>query len=186
MLVPAFIAGLLAQSTDRSPWLMAILADRYRRPAIVLIAAAAAIAVGNSVAAFAGTLIAPTLNPEARTLMLALALLFAGGGALLPVREPDRLSGWRIGSVATTFLGIIILAFGDAAQFLVLGLTAQQPGSVHAAIGATAGCMVALLAPVSIGEQAWLRLPLRPLRWTIAVLFLLAGAITLLSAFRII
>ncbi len=185
-LVPAFIAALLAQSADRTPWLTAILVDRYRRPGTVFLAALAAISTGNALAALAGAFVGPSLNPDARALMLALALLFAGGGALLPLKVPDRLSGWRIGTIATSFLGVLILAFGDAAQFLTFGFAAHGPSAALTAAGATAGCAVALLPAVILGEAGWRKLPLRRIRWTIGGLFLLAGMLALLSAFRII
>ncbi len=93
----ALVAAALAQVGDRTAWLAAILADRYRRPGLVIALAALALALAGGIAAAGGALLAPLLSPNAKQLMLALALLLQGGGALFPAKLPDRLDRWRLG-----------------------------------------------------------------------------------------
>ena len=70
-LLPAFLAALLAEQGDTSQLLAALVARRYGvRPAVL-------------------AAVTHTLVPyRATSLLLALALLFAGAGALLRARPP--------------------------------------------------------------------------------------------------
>ncbi|WNO54252.1 TMEM165/GDT1 family protein [Stakelama saccharophila] len=185
-LVPAFIAALLAQAGDRPPWLAAILRDRRGRP-VAILAAILFVQLAGAVIAIAGaTVVAPLLVPEARNLMLALALSFAGIGALWPIRPPDRLTGWRIGAFPTAALGLFILTLGDRTQFLTatIGIASGHPA--FAGIGAVAGAFLANLPAVMLGEAAWLALPLDWLRRVSGLLFLLVAVPLALAALRLI
>ena len=182
----ALVAAAFAQVGDRPAWLASILADRYRAPGLVIAAAAVALLGAGLLAAAAGALLAPRLTPEARQLFLALALLFQGGGALFPVKPPDRLVGWRLGAALTSLIGLFILAFGDGVQFIVLALAARAQLPWLAAIGAMLGSL-AVIAPAAIlGEAGWTGLPLVTLRRIIGVLFVLAAIGLGLSALRLI
>ena len=136
--------------------------------------------------AVAGALLAPMLAPNAKQLMLALAILLQGGGALFPVKAPERLETWRIGALATSILGLFILAFGDGVQFIVVTLAARSPVPALAAVGATIGSLAVVGPAALMGEAAWTRLPLRGLRIAIGVVFLMAGAILGLGAVALI
>ncbi len=182
----ALVAAALAQMGDRPAWLAAILSDRYRAPGLVIAMAALALLGAGLLAAAAGALLAPRLTPEAKQLFLALALLFQGGGALFPVKAPDRLSRWRIGAAATSFVGLFILAFGDGVQFVVLALAARAELPWLAAIGATLGSLAAIATAAILGEAGWTALPLVALRRGIAILFAAAALWLGLGALRLI
>src|SRR5437870_77021 len=92
-LMPALVAGLLLGVGDRTSWLAAILSDRTGKPIRILLAAALAFAAGNGVAAQA-SLLMPPMTPHAGNLLLALALGFAGSGAVLGVKRPSSFAGW--------------------------------------------------------------------------------------------
>ena len=181
-LMAALVAAADAQGGDRTAWLAAILADRWHRPGLVIACAALALLAAGGLAAAAGALIGPRLAPNAKLLMLGLALLLQGGGSLFAARAPDRLDGWRIGAVATAFLGVFILAFGDGVQFIVGTLAARSPVPALAAIGATLGSLAVVAPAALMGEAAWLRLPLRPARLAIGVVFAGFGTVLALSA----
>ncbi len=184
-LMAALVAAALAQVGDRTAWLAAILADRYGAARVIGMAALAILAA-SALAAVAGALLAPMLAPNAKQLMLALAILLQGGGALLPAKAPERLETWRIGALATSILGLFILAFGDGVQFIVVTLAARSPVPALAAAGATIGSLAVVAPAALMGEAAWTRLPLRRLRIAIGVVFLVAGAILGLGAVALI
>jgi putative Ca2+/H+ antiporter (TMEM165/GDT1 family) len=183
-LVPAFVAALLTQTGDRSPWLVAVLADRYGKPFTVAFAALLAHAAGNAIAGFGGLFIAPMLTPNAKQLLLALALGFAALGALWRLRPPDRLEGWRLGAWLTSLLGVFILALGDSTQFFTLALAAQA--GWLAVIGATLGAASVSLAAALLGEQAWRKLPIRSFRTGTGLLALAGSAVLAAGALRLI
>ncbi len=184
-LVPAFVAALLAQFGDRSSWLVATLADRYRRPFTITVAAAIAHGLCCAIAATGGALVAPMLTPNARRLMLALALFFAAAGALWPLKAPDRLEGWKLGPLLTPFLGVLILSFGDTAAFFTLAI-AVQGSPWLAAIGATTGAGAVALAAALAGEASWRRLPIGRFRAGFGLLCLVGGAWLAAQALRLI
>lgn len=185
-LVPAFIAVLLTQAGDRSPWLVAILADRFGRPLTVALAAMIAHAAGNAMAAAGGMLLAPMLTPNARQLLLALAMVFAAMGALWRLKPPDRLDGWKLGAFLTPLFGVLILAAGDTTQFFTLAFAARGPSPALAAIGATAAVLVVNTAAALAGETAWRKLPIRIWRTGFGLLALAIGLILAAGALRLI
>jgi putative Ca2+/H+ antiporter (TMEM165/GDT1 family) len=183
-LVPAFVAALLTQIGDRSPWLVAILADRYAKPFTVAFAALLAHAIGNAVAGLGGVLVAPMLTPNARQLLVALALGFAAVGALWRMRPPDRLEGWRLGAWLTPLLGVFILALGESTQFFTLVFAAQS--GWLAIVGATLGAGSVNVAAALLGEQAWRRMPIRGFRIGFGLLALAGAAVLAAGALRLI
>ena len=182
----ALVAAALAQIGDRSAWLAAILADRWRRPVLVIAMALLALLCASALAAIAGGLIGPRLSPNAQRLFLAAALLTQGVGAFVAARPPERLNGWRVGPWLTSALGLFILAFGDGAQFIVMALAARSPLPWLAAVGGTIGAL-AVIAPAAImGEAAWRRLPLQRVRIVVGILFVVVGAVLALRALRLV
>jgi putative Ca2+/H+ antiporter (TMEM165/GDT1 family) len=185
-LMAALVAAALAQVGDRPAWLAAMLADRYRAPGLVIAMAALALLGAGLLAALAGALLAPRLTPEAKQLFLGMALLLQGGGALFPVKAPDRLAGWRIGAAATSLIGLFILAFGDGVQFVVLALAARADLPWMAAVGATLGSLAVIVPAAVSGEAGWTALPLVAMRRIIGALFVLAALWLGLGALRLI
>jgi putative Ca2+/H+ antiporter (TMEM165/GDT1 family) len=165
----ALVVGALAQVGDRTAWLAAVLADRYRRPLIVSLMAGIALLVASAAAVIGGIVLAPRMTPEAKQFFLAVALVALGGGSFFPVKALDRLANWRLGTAATSLLGLLILAFGDGLQFVVLALAARSPMPWLAVIGATIGSMAVIVPAVMLGEGAWCALPLRLARRGIGV-----------------
>lgn len=183
-IVPAFLLAVLSQLGERPATLTAILADRFRRPVLVALAAGLAHAIGNGAAAAAGMAIAPAMSPNAQALFLAVALVFGGLGGLWPVKAPDRLERWRLGPFLTPLLGVLILAFGERTQFFTLALaTRGQPWL--AAVGATLGAFAVAFVAATLGERGWGAIRFGWLRIAASVLFLVAGAWIGLGAVRL-
>lgn len=185
-LIPAFIAAALAEMGDKSPWLAAILAARFGRPGAVVLGIIVAATVASALSAIAGTLVQPLLTPNARLLFLALALVFSGIGGLFTLKQPDPLTGWKIGAFATTALGLFILQFGEGTQFLVAGLAANAKVPALAAIGATLGICAVTIPMALAGAALRDRLPIRAMRLIPAILFLVTGIWAAVSALRLI
>lgn len=182
----ALVAAMLAQATDRTPWLAAILATRFARPGAVILGTAIALAGGNALAAASGLLVAPHMSPNARDLFLAFSLLFAGFACLIPIKPPGALDRWKIGAFATSLCGIFILALGDRSQFIVMAITARSPSPVLSAVGATIGGMAVAIPAILAGENARGKVPLTALRFAVAGLFVCVGVVLALGAIRLI
>lgn len=185
-LMAAFVASLLTQASDRTPWLTAILSSRFARPGQVIAATVIALAAGNAAAAVGGMLIGPRMPPNAQGLLFALSLLSAGGSALFAIRPPDRLAGWRIGAFLTTLLGVAIMAAGDRTQFITFALATGTPAPALAAIGATLGSLTVNVPAILAGEDARKALPLTAIRIGVGILFLVTGTVMALGAVQLI
>jgi putative Ca2+/H+ antiporter (TMEM165/GDT1 family) len=122
------------------------------------------------------------MTPEAKLLLLALALLLAGLGTGWRARRPEALDGWRLPAPLTAVLGLVIMAFGDRMQFVVAALAARTELPWAAAVGATLGAGLVGGAAAAMGEAAWLALPLRAIRLASAAILTIAGVVLGLAA----
>lgn len=182
----ALVAAALAQTTDRSAWLAARLGDRFEgRRAAVIAGLAAALIVVNAIAAVAARLVAPLLTPNASALLLALALVSAGGAALVRPKPP-RLKDARAGALIASLAGALALGIGDRTQFITFALAARTPLPVLAAVGATLGGLAILIPAALAGERARAALPEAAIRLGAAAVLLLWGVIAALGALRLI
>ena len=182
----ALVLGALTQLGDRTPWLAATLADRYRSTGTLLVAAALALAINNAVGTIGGVFVARLLAPNAKLLLLALALVLAGVTVQLGKKGPDRLAGWKLGAFGTSVLGLAILAFGDRMQFVTAALAARSPLPWAAPVGATLGALAVCAPAIVLGEAKWLALPLKPVRVASGAVLTIAGVVLGLSALRLI
>src|SRR4028119_820068 len=100
----AFVAAALAAWGQQAPVGVAFLAARSGRPGVVLAGLFSAALVSNLVAALAGDLVAQTITVQAMTLLVAVALIFAGVAGLI------RRSAPPLGSTRTPlFLAALLL-----------------------------------------------------------------------------
>lgn len=175
----ALVAGLALGAGDRTSWLAAILADRTQQPGRVILSAMLAFGLGNAAAAQAG-LMMPVMTPNAADLLLALALAFAAVGALWGARRPDSFAGW------SAFPALFVLGFGEGMQFVTFALANRASVPAFAAIGATMGTLIALAPAALLGEAAWRRLTLRPVRIATGVILLLWAAMLASGALRLV
>lgn len=186
VLMAALVAALAVEASDRLPWLVAILADRFEKRGIVILAATLALAAGYALVAIAGALIGARLIPEARQLFLALALLNAGLTAFWPLKQLDRLEGWRIGTFATSLLGTFVLAFGGRTQFIVMALAERGTAPALAVVGATVGALAIVAAAAIAGEGMRRTLPITAVRVAIGVVLSAIGVVLALAGLRLI
>ena len=182
----ALVAALLAHATDRSGWAAALLADRWRKPGGVIAAAALIIVALNALAAVAGSLIAPRMTPNAGALLLAVALLLAGVGALWPGRKPASYVYGKGGAFLASLTGFFGLAFADRTAFVTMALAVRSSIPALPAVGAAIGGIAVVAAYALAGERGRRHLPMLAIRIVTGVLFGLAGVIAALSALRLI
>lgn len=182
---PAFVAALLAECGDKTQWLALALAHHFRRVALVLAGIAVAAFANAALAALGGTLLAPMLTPEAAKLMLALALCFAGVGALMRQTPSLPLRATRLSPFIVSFFSFFVLELGDKTQFLTFAISLRADAFWPTIAGATAG-VVLTSAAVALASKAFERLPLTTIRRCTGALFLVSGLWTAISALRLI
>lgn len=185
-LVTTFIAAALAEWGDKTQLLAIALAARFERPAPVLAGVALAALANALIAAAAGTLLHELVTLRALSLLVAVALVFAGVAGLFRNQTPEMGASWRTGPFLTTLGCFFLLEFGDKTQFLTVALAAQYDALALAATGATLGVIAASAPAVLLAARAPTMLPLKAIRTAAAALFLFAGSLIALNALRLI
>ncbi|WP_114954536.1 TMEM165/GDT1 family protein [Sphingosinicella terrae] len=183
-LVTAFVAAFIAEWGDKTQLIVALLAARSGRPGLVLAGLLVAATVSAAVAAFAGALVGATITIRAMSLMVALALLFAGVAGLFRRGTPS------IGSARTPVLLAALLLclaaeMGDRTQFITFAVAGRFDSPALAACGATAAIFAAAVPAAFLGDKLRAAVPLRAIRIAGAILFLVAGFIVAVHALRL-
>ena len=178
-LVPAFVAALLAGIADRPARLAAMLGTSGRISGVV-----AGLALGHALAiaiSVAGALaIAPLMAPNARALLLAVALILTGFSGIRGRAAPtaSRNTGF-IAAATGSFIG------GDGTAFLAFALAVKGSAPVLAGVGALAGALLLGITAAVMGRD-WERVPLLWLGRVAGGLLLVTGVIVGLTAMRLI
>jgi putative Ca2+/H+ antiporter (TMEM165/GDT1 family) len=185
-LLTAFVAAGLAEWGDKTQLLVMALAARYGRPGPILAGVAIA-ALGNALLAGAGGLLVNgTITLRAISLLLAIALLFAGIAGFIGRKTPALAARLKGGALAGTALGFFLVEFGDKTQFVTFAISARFESMALAAAGATAGVLAANAPAALLGPALAKHLPLRAIRYGVGALFLLVGCIVAVSALRLV
>ena len=185
-LLTTFIAALLAEWGDKTQLLVVALAVRYRRPLPILAGIAVAALANSLIAATGGIVVNSLIILRATSLLVAVALIFAGVGGFLGGKRPDLGEGWKPGPFLASAGGFFLIEFGDKTQFLTFALSAQFDSFALAALGATAGVLAASVPAAMLGESFPQTVPVRPVRLAIAAAFLLLGLIVAVNALRLV
>lgn len=184
-LLGTFMTAGLAEFGDQTQLLVIALVARYGRPGAIAVGVATGALANAAISATAGALIHDMILLRAVSLLLALALLYAGIAGLVRVRTPD-LPGWKLPLAPATAIAFFLAEFGDRTQFLTFALSAQYDAPAFAAAGATAGIVAASLPALALGGRTEKHLPLRAIRIGSAACFLIIGSIVAINALRLI
>lgn len=176
----ALIAAALATLGGREAVRVARLSAALGGGGALLVAGWLACGIACVLAARLGAAIAGELVPEAKTMLVAIALLLAGLELLIlrPGRAPLE---------PTRSFGAVLLVLGAAqltaaAGFLVFALAGATGAPWLAALGGAFGSGAVFTASWSLGAEWEARMPIRLLRYGVAALLLAAALATGLSA----
>ena len=182
-LLTAFVAAALAEWGDRTQLLVALLAARSGRPGMVLAGLFLAALASSAIAALVGGLIAGAITIRAMTLLVAVALLFAGVAGLIK-RQPPSPGSERMPVLLATFFLCLAGELGDRTQFLTFALAARFD-PVLAAGGATAGILAAGVPAAMLGSKLLSIVPVRAIRLAGGVVFLITGFLVAITALQL-
>ena len=185
-LLSAFVAACLGEWGDKTQLLLVVLATRYARPLPLLAGVAVAAFIHALIAAVGGFIVHDFVTLRALSLLVALAMLFAGIAGLMTRKTPRILTGARQGAFVAAFLCCFVAEFGDKTQFLTFSIAARFDALLLAALGATAGVLAASIPAALLGETMTRALPLRAIRLGAAILFLLIAFIVAVNALRLV
>ena len=185
-LLATFVAAALAEWGDKTQLLVVALAVRYRRPGPILAGVFVAALANALIAAFGGVLVHDMITLRAISLLVALALVFAGVAGLIRTKPYETDKSSRAGPFLVTAASFFVLEFGDKTQFLTFALSAQFDAFALAAAGATAGVMASSLPAALLGDGLAKAAPLKGLRIGLGALFLAIGLFVGVSALRLV
>jgi putative Ca2+/H+ antiporter (TMEM165/GDT1 family) len=181
-LIATFVASILAEIGDKTMWFAVALALRYGKSWQIPAGALIGIAANALIAAFAGSLLHGRITLDALSLLVAVALGYAGIAGLLAPERPAAPAARDPGPFLAAAGGFFLLEFGDKTQFLTASLAARYDAFLLAAGGATAGVLLTTFVALGGGEQLRDRLSVRPVRGAIGLAFLLAGCFVAVAA----
>jgi putative Ca2+/H+ antiporter (TMEM165/GDT1 family) len=177
----------LAEMGDKTQLLSLMLAARYPKQAMPIIAGIFIATIANhACAAFLGQWLTTLMSPEVLKWVLGLSFLGIGLWLLVPDHIDDA-TGSKVADRALQvfFLttGLFFLAeMGDKTQIATIALGARYADVVSVTIGTTLGMMLANAPAVWIGQKFTKRMPIKWVHAVAAVTFIAIGLATLIWA----
>ncbi len=177
----------LAEMGDKTQLLSLMLAARYPRQAMAIIAGIFIATIANhACAALLGHWLTTLVSPDVMRWILGLSFLGIGLWLLVPDHIDDA-AGSKVADKALQQLflttGLFFLAeMGDQTQIATIALGARYEDVVSVTIGTTLGMMLANAPAVWIGQKFTKRMPIKWVHAIAAITFIAIGIATLVWA----
>ena len=175
----ALLAALLAGTDGRAAKLVERLLEAGGA-ARVWTAFAIATLLNCALSAVGGVLAGEVIGLGVLTIFLAFAAIGGAIAVLWRHKEP-RLPATD--SMVALTLGIFLIQFGDATQFLIGAVAATSGAGLWAAIGGAIGIGLALVPGLFAGSQVYDRPGMRAMRWIAAALLTITAIRAVVLAF---
>jgi putative Ca2+/H+ antiporter (TMEM165/GDT1 family) len=177
----------LAEMGDKTQLLSLMLAARYPKQALAIIAGIFIATIANhACAALLGHWLTTFLSPDLLKWILGLSFLGIGLWLLVPDHIDDAAGSKvadRAFQVFILTVGLFFLAeMGDKTQIATIALGAKYSDVVSVTIGTTLGMMLANAPAVWIGQKFTKRMPIKWVHAIAAVTFIAIGVATLVWA----
>ena len=177
----------LAEMGDKTQLLSLMLAARYPKQALAIIAGILIATIANhACAALLGHWLTTFLSPDLLKWILGLSFLGIGLWLLVPDHIDDAAGSKvadRAFQVFILTVGLFFLAeMGDKTQIATIALGAKYTDVVSVTIGTTLGMMLANAPAVWIGQKFTKRMPIKWVHAVAAVTFIAIGVATLVWA----
>jgi putative Ca2+/H+ antiporter (TMEM165/GDT1 family) len=182
-LLTSTILVALAEMGDKTQLLAIVLSTRLRRPWPIVAGIFCATMANHFLAALLGHWVAGIM--QAPWFRIAVAAGFIGMAlwTLIPDKLDEESSHAPTGAGAfmTTLIAFFLVEMGDKTQIATVALGARFANVYAVTAGTTLGMMIANVPAVFLGEALVKRIPLAPMRYAAAALFLAIGAYMLIE-----
>ena len=177
----------LAEMGDKTQLLSLMLAARYPKQALAIIAGILIATIANhACAALLGHWLTTFLSPDLLKWILGLSFLGIGLWLLVPDHIDDAAGSKvadRAFQVFILTVGLFFLAeMGDKTQIATIALGAKYSDVFSVTVGTTLGMMLANAPAVWIGQKFTKRMPIKWVHAVAAVTFIAIGVATLVWA----
>jgi len=175
----------LAEMGDKTQLLSLMLAARYPKQALAIIAGILIATIANhACAALLGHWLTTLVSPDVMRWILGLSFLGIGLWLLVPDHIDDAAGSKVIDRAWQVFLlttGLFFLAeMGDKTQIATIALGARYEDVFSVTIGTTLGMMLANAPAVWVGQKFTKRMPIKLVHAVAAVSFISIGVATLI------
>ena len=174
----------LAEMGDKTQLLSLMLAARYPKQALAIIAGILIATVANhACAALLGHWLMTMVTPEVMRWILGVSFVGIGLWLLIPDHIDDAKGSKVADRALQVFLLTVVLFFlaemGDKTQIATIALGARYPDVLSVTMGTTLGMMLANAPAVWIGQKFTQRMPIKWVHAVAAITFILIGIATL-------
>jgi putative Ca2+/H+ antiporter (TMEM165/GDT1 family) len=174
----------LAEMGDKTQLLSLMLAARYPKQALAIIAGIFIATVAtHACAAFLGHWISTLVSPEMMRWILGASFLGIGLWLLVPDHIDDAAESKVADRAFQVFILTVVLFFlaemGDKTQIATIALGARYDDVLSVTVGTTLGMMLANAPAVWIGQKFTQRMPIKWVHAVAAVTFIAIGIATL-------
>lgn len=175
----------LAEMGDKTQLLSLMLAARYPKQALAIIAGIFIATIANhACAALLGHWLMTLVSPDVMRWILGLSFLGIGLWLLVPDHIDDAAESKVVDRALQVFILTVVLFFlaemGDKTQIATIALGAKYEDVVAVTIGTTLGMMLANAPAVWLGQKFTKRLPIKWVHGVAALTFIAIGIVTLL------
>ena len=174
----------LAEMGDKTQLLSLMLAARYPRQALAIIAGIFIATIANhACAALLGHWLMTLVSPDVMRWILGTSFLGSGLWLLVPDHIDDAADS-KVADRALQVLMLTVVLFflaemGDKTQIATIALGARYEDVVSVTIGTTLGMMLANAPAVWIGQKFTQRMPIKWVHAVAAITFIAIGVATL-------
>ncbi|HEU4620804.1 MAG TPA: TMEM165/GDT1 family protein [Burkholderiaceae bacterium] len=167
----------LAEIGDKTQLLAMMLSARTRRPWMVIGGMFVATVLNHAVAGALGHWVSRTIDPQWLRWILGLSFIAMAAWTLIPdkLNAESKPASGRWGVFGTTLIAFFLLEIGDKTQIATIALAARYESLVAVVLGTTFGMMIANVPAALFGDVVARRVPMRWVRATACVLFLVVG-----------
>lgn len=174
----------LAEMGDKTQLLSLMLAARYPKQALAIIAGILIATIANhACAALLGHWLMTMVTPEVMRWILGVSFVGIGLWLLIPDHIDDAKGSKVADRAPQVFVLTVVLFFlaemGDKTQIATIALGARYPDVLSVTIGTTLGMMLANAPAVWIGQKFTQRMPIKWVHAVAAITFILIGIATL-------
>ena len=175
----------LAEMGDKTQLLSLMLAARYPKQALAIIAGIFIATIANhACAALLGHWLMTLVSPDVMRWILGLSFLGIGLWLLVPDHIDDAAESKVVDRALQVFILTVVLFFlaemGDKTQIATIALGAKYEDVVAVTMGTTLGMMLANAPAVWLGQKFTKRMPIKWVHGVAALTFIAIGAVTLL------
>jgi putative Ca2+/H+ antiporter (TMEM165/GDT1 family) len=175
----------LAEMGDKTQLLSLMLAARYPKQALAIIAGIFIATIANhACAALLGHWLMTLVSPDVMRWILGLSFLGIGLWLLVPDHIDDAAESKVVDRTLQVFILTVVLFFlaemGDKTQIATIALGAKYEDVVAVTMGTTLGMMLANAPAVWLGQKFTKRMPIKWVHGVAALTFVAIGVVTLL------